>query len=93
MFCLVLLLLCDKIYHNNNNNMQVDISTAIKQQIKGETKHLPAISESLANLDIAIGFLASVGGNPKQKIIHYMQTDLSMNTDLCSQKVKLKTQI
>ncbi|XP_070580814.1 E3 ubiquitin-protein ligase rnf213-alpha-like isoform X2 [Ptychodera flava] len=57
---------------------QEPLSKAIQHQILSELRSLPEVSDSLACLDIAIGFLASSGGKPDMHVIKYLVSILKM---------------
>ena len=67
---------------------QVPFTAAITKQIENECRDFVQLSESLANLEIAIGFLQSVGGQPESSLVEFMTKTLSMEEPVsCSQKV------
>ncbi len=66
---------------------QVPLDGPIQQQIEAECSHLGELSELLADLEVAIGFLASVGGEPSMPLAQYMNKVLQMTSTFCSNKV------
>ena len=69
--------------------LKVPLTAALTRQIEIECRDFVQLSESLANLEIAIGFLQSVGGQPDSLLADFMTKTLSMQEPvLCSPKVK-----
>ena len=58
-----------------------------QSRIQNELRHLPEVTLSLANLDIAIGFLVSVGGLPDSLLADFMTKTLGMRASIHSQQV------
>ncbi|XP_070580810.1 E3 ubiquitin-protein ligase rnf213-alpha-like [Ptychodera flava] len=69
---------------------QEPLSKAIQRQIISELRSLPEVSDSLACLDIAIGFLASCGGKPGQLIKKYLIETLKMDGDEMKDTIHVK---
>ena len=63
-----------------------------QQQILKMYARLPDVSDAIATLDIAIGFLISVGGKPDTAIDEFLSTQLHMEQTLAesTQKCQLK---
>jgi hypothetical protein len=72
--------------------LQNRLSPAVQSQICGELrlKSYPDLCESLDKLDIAIGFLKSVGSDPESFLYHFMTDTLKMENPFLSQKVTEK---
>ncbi len=51
----------------------------LTQQIRNEQRHLTEINDSLASLDIAIGFLVSVGGESNRPLLEFITDTLRMD--------------
>nr|XP_006819936.1 PREDICTED: E3 ubiquitin-protein ligase RNF213-like [Saccoglossus kowalevskii] len=64
-----------------NRIQQESLSKAIQHQIVTEMKSLTDVCDSLACLDIAIGFLASSGGKADMYIIKYLVDTLKMDKE------------
>ncbi|XP_077862842.1 E3 ubiquitin-protein ligase rnf213-alpha-like [Saccoglossus kowalevskii] len=64
-----------------NRIQQESLSKAIQHQIVSEMKSLTDVCDSLACLDIAIGFLASSGGKADMYIIKYLVDTLKMDKE------------
>ncbi|XP_077980164.1 E3 ubiquitin-protein ligase rnf213-alpha-like [Glandiceps talaboti] len=60
---------------------QEPLSKAIQHQILSELRSLTDVCDSLACLDIAIGFLATSGGKPDMLVTKYLTTILKMDKD------------
>ncbi|XP_077980160.1 E3 ubiquitin-protein ligase rnf213-alpha-like [Glandiceps talaboti] len=60
---------------------QEALSKAIQHQILSELRSLTDVCDSLACLDIAIGFLATSGGKPDMLVTKYLTTVLKMDKD------------
>ena len=58
--------------------MQRPFSPALKSQIRADARIMVEVSDCLANLDIAIGFLVSVGGDPEKSLHSFMTDTLQM---------------
>ena len=59
-----------------------------KREIDAEMKgQMTKLQDSLSNLDIALGFLVSVGGDPKKEIHKFMLGNLQMKKGLYGEKV------
>ncbi|XP_053388236.1 E3 ubiquitin-protein ligase rnf213-alpha-like [Mercenaria mercenaria] len=67
---------------------QAGINAAEKTQICSDIRYLPDMCQSLDNLDIAIGFLKSTGGNQEQNLHEYMVKTLQMDFSVLSQKAQ-----
>jgi hypothetical protein len=60
-----------------------------KREIDVEMKgQLTKLQDSLSNLDIALGFLVSVGGDPKREIHKFMLLNLQMKKGLYGEKIQ-----
>jgi len=62
------------------------------------TQKLPEVNDLLANLDIAVGFLVSVGGAPDMLIVKFMVDTLKMKaltltSAVCVQKAIYSTDL
>ena len=60
-------------------SLQVDLSVTEQELIMGELSHLPDICDCLATLDIAIGFLLSVGGDSNTSLKQFLSEKLRLN--------------
>ncbi|KAK3585587.1 hypothetical protein CHS0354_036774 [Potamilus streckersoni] len=67
---------------------QVQLSTGVKHKISEEFHSLPDLCQALDNLDIAISFLKSIGGNPDNNLDKFMVETLKMEHSLYSPKAK-----
>lgn len=54
----------------------------VQQEIQNDLNHLPTLSDMLNSLDIAIGFLVLIGGDPATPLIGFLKDKLRMNTDV-----------
>ena len=64
------------------------IQEHIRTQILSELKDLRDVSDLLSMLEMAIGFLSTVGGNPEMKISDYLKTVLLLSEGKSSLKSK-----
>ena len=60
---------------------QEPLSAAEQNAIIQELRHLPELCDYLATLDIALGFLVSVGGDPRTKLEDFVSEKLKMTVD------------
>ncbi|KAK3585576.1 hypothetical protein CHS0354_036763 [Potamilus streckersoni] len=67
---------------------QESLSSGIKHKISEEFHSLPDLCQALDNLDIAISFLKSIGGNPGNNLDKFMVETLKMEQSLYSPKAK-----
>ncbi|KAL3881508.1 hypothetical protein ACJMK2_027940, partial [Sinanodonta woodiana] len=67
---------------------QESLSIGVKHKISEEFRSLPDLCQALDNLDIAISFLKSIGGNPGNNIDKFMVETLKMKQSLYSSKAK-----
>ncbi|KAL3881513.1 hypothetical protein ACJMK2_027945, partial [Sinanodonta woodiana] len=67
---------------------QETLSTAVKNKISDEFHSLPDLCQALDNLDIAISFLKSIGGNPGNNLDKFMEETLKMKQSLYSPKAR-----
>ena len=67
--------------------MQEPLHNKIQLEIQNDLNYLPAISDMLSNLDIAVGFLISVGGTPKMPLLDFMKQKLHMKVNMFIAKV------
>ncbi|KAL3881510.1 hypothetical protein ACJMK2_027942 [Sinanodonta woodiana] len=67
---------------------QESLSSGIKRKISEEFRSLPNLCQALDNLDIAISFLKSIGGNPVNNLDKFMVETLKMEQSLYSPKAK-----
>ncbi|KAL3881507.1 hypothetical protein ACJMK2_027939 [Sinanodonta woodiana] len=67
---------------------QESLSIGVKHKISEEFRSLPDLCQALDNLDIAISFLKSIGGNPGNNIDKFMVETLKMEQSLYSPKAK-----
>ncbi len=51
----------------------------LMQQIRNEQRDLIEVNDSLSSLDIAIGFLVSVGGEPNRPLLDFVTGTLKMD--------------
>ena len=72
--------------------LQEILSHMEQQQILTMYQHLPDVSDAIATLDIAIGFLVSVGGKPDMAIDEFLSKQLHMEERLAqsTQKCQLR---
>ena len=59
----------------------------VKTQICEDIRNLPDLCRSLDNLDIAISFLKTTGGQPEDMLDDFMSKTLQIEQPMCSQKV------
>ena len=59
---------------------QVDLPLIEQERIMGELRLLPELCDCLATLDIAIGFLISIGGNPDTPLTQFLSQELRLKT-------------
>ena len=69
------------------SHLQEPLGQPEQRRISNELRHLTDLTNSLANLDIAIGFLVSVGGEPESLLASFMTGTLRMKTSIHSQQV------
>ncbi len=67
--------------------LQEALPVRVQQEIQNDLTYLPALSDMLNSLDIAIGFLISVGGEPTALLIEFLQKKLCMKTRMFIRKV------
>ncbi|KAK3585578.1 hypothetical protein CHS0354_036765 [Potamilus streckersoni] len=67
---------------------QEPLSTGLKRKISEEFRSLPDLCQALDNLDIAISFLKSIGGNPENNLDTFMVETLKMEQSLYSPKAR-----
>ncbi|KAH3728216.1 hypothetical protein DPMN_054167 [Dreissena polymorpha] len=70
------------------NIPQEHLNSAVKKQICEELRSLPDVCETLDNLNIAISFLKTTGGNPAMPIHRFIEETLRMDKSLLSQKAR-----
>ncbi|XP_052243455.1 E3 ubiquitin-protein ligase RNF213-like [Dreissena polymorpha] len=70
------------------NIPQEHLNPAVKKQIFEELRSLPDVCESLDNLDIAISFLKTTGGDPAMPLHRFIEETLQMDKSLLSQKAR-----
>ena len=70
--------------------IQQDLHFEVQQQIQREQVELPVIHEQLANLDVAIGFLVSLGkaGHENINFVKFAEDELKMDRELLPDKVR-----
>ena len=68
---------------------QVELPVEVQLHIEREQTHLPEIHEQTANLDVAIGFLVSIGKeeDAKTNLIKFLVDKLKMDKDTLPDKV------
>ncbi|KAK2149470.1 hypothetical protein NP493_2985g00001, partial [Ridgeia piscesae] len=71
-----------------NHIPQETLGRAEQSRIQKELHHLPDVTNSLTNLDIAIGFLVSVGGQPDALLTDFMSKTLGMRVGIHSQQAR-----
>ncbi|KAK3585590.1 hypothetical protein CHS0354_036776 [Potamilus streckersoni] len=71
---------------------QVPLSSGAKHKISEEFHSLPDLCQALDNLDIAISFLKSIGGNPESDLDKFMVETLKMEQSLHNTSAKLYCQ-
>ncbi|KAL3881512.1 hypothetical protein ACJMK2_027944 [Sinanodonta woodiana] len=67
---------------------QESLSSGVKHKISEEFRSLPDLCQALDNLDIAISFLKSIGGNQGNNLDKFMVETLKMEQSLYSPKAK-----
>jgi hypothetical protein len=67
--------------------MQEALPARVQQEIQNDLNYLPALSDMLNSLDIAIGFLVSIGGDPAAPLIGFLKEKLRMKTSVFVPKV------
>ncbi|KAI0227840.1 hypothetical protein LSAT2_021675 [Lamellibrachia satsuma] len=67
---------------------QESLGLVEQHRIRNEMCHLTDLTNSLANLDIAIGFLVSVGGQPETLLVKFMTDTLGMPASIHSQQAR-----
>ncbi|KAH3727158.1 hypothetical protein DPMN_053084, partial [Dreissena polymorpha] len=65
---------------------QVHLNGAVRTQICEELRKIPDVCKTLDNLDIAISFLKTTGGDPQTKLNTFMVKTLQMENAIISQK-------
>ncbi|KAK3588410.1 hypothetical protein CHS0354_015930 [Potamilus streckersoni] len=71
---------------------QVALNSGAKHKISEEFRSLPDLCQALDNLDIAISFLKSIGGNPESDLDKFMVETLKMEQSLHNASAKLYCQ-
>ena len=73
-----------------STHLQEPLPSNVRVQILSELRSLADVVDVMNTLDIAIGFLSPVGGNPKQLISEYLKNVLRMASEavLKSRKVQ-----
>ena len=59
---------------------QDSLAGSLQQQICGVLRHLTELNDSLATLDITIGFLVSVGGDCDMPVLDFIRGTLKMES-------------
>ena len=72
------------------NTIKEAFSPAIQNQVRGDARIMVEVSDCLANLDIAIGFLVSVGGDPDTTLHSFMTDTLQMEAGALTPMVNIK---
>ena len=67
--------------------LQESLNSTLVKNIRKDLRHLPEVSQTLADLDIAMGFLTSIGGKPGLSVVGFMEGTLHMDISLCSPQV------
>ncbi|KAL3881532.1 hypothetical protein ACJMK2_027964, partial [Sinanodonta woodiana] len=67
---------------------QESLSSGVRHKISEEFHTLPDLCQALDNLDIAISFLKSIGGNPENSLVKFMVETLKMEEPLLSPKAQ-----
>jgi hypothetical protein len=68
--------------------LQEALPVDVQQEIQNDLNHLPTLSDMLNSLDIAIGFLVSIGGEPATPLIDFLKEKLHMKTGVFISKVE-----
>ncbi|KAL3881537.1 hypothetical protein ACJMK2_027969, partial [Sinanodonta woodiana] len=71
---------------------QVPLNSGAKHKISEEFRSLPDLCQALDNLDIAISFLKSIGGDPESDLDKFMVETLKMEQSLHNNSAKLYCQ-
>ncbi|KAK3610844.1 hypothetical protein CHS0354_015701 [Potamilus streckersoni] len=71
---------------------QEPLNSEVKHKISEEFRSLPDLCQALDNLDIAISFLKSIGGNPESDLDKFMVETLKMEQSLHNASAKLYCQ-
>ncbi|KAL3881535.1 hypothetical protein ACJMK2_027967, partial [Sinanodonta woodiana] len=71
---------------------QEPLNSGVKHKISEEFRSLPDLCQALDNLDIAISFLKSIGGNPGNNLDKFMVETLKMEQSLHNASAKLYCQ-
>lgn len=66
------------------------LTPAIKAQIRADLRYIVEVTDCLSNLDITIGFLVTVGGDPENKLQTFMSDTLRMGEAILTHKVSVK---
>ena len=70
-------------------HFQVELAVEDQQQIEREQSDIPEIHENIASLDVAIGFLVSIGKqeDATENLIQFLKERLQMDEDTLPDKV------
>ena len=66
---------------------QESFNSSIQLKVVSESRHLTEVTDSLATLDIALGFLVSVGGDADTRLADFISKTLEMKKSLHSATV------
>lgn len=82
---------CQWIYNLiiDHHCFQVPLTPAVQAQIRGDVRYMAEITECLASLNITIGFLVTIGGEPETMLQTFMTDTLQMDPAILTPKVRM----